>query len=124
MKKGNLELTVGLFVLLGLACLAYLAIHLGKMEIMGQRLPGLGRPSTISRVSRWAPRWKWPEWMWVGWKPSGLPTTTSTGQPPRAYAIHTPVVHCRRDCAAQCHSPRGMRPTSWNHHHRAGAQRR
>jgi phospholipid/cholesterol/gamma-HCH transport system substrate-binding protein len=35
MKKGNLELVVGLFVLLGLACLAYLAIHLGKMEIMG-----------------------------------------------------------------------------------------
>ena len=35
MKKGNLELVVGLFVLLGLGCLAYLAIHLGKMEIMG-----------------------------------------------------------------------------------------
>ncbi len=35
MRKGNLELVVGAFVLLGLGCLAYLAIHLGKMEIMG-----------------------------------------------------------------------------------------
>lgn len=35
MKRGNLELTVGIFVLAGLACLAYLAIHLGKMEIIG-----------------------------------------------------------------------------------------
>ncbi len=35
MKKGNLELVVGIFVLVGLACLAYLAIHLGKMEVVG-----------------------------------------------------------------------------------------
>jgi phospholipid/cholesterol/gamma-HCH transport system substrate-binding protein len=35
MKKGNLEITVGIFVLAGLACLAYLAIHLGKMEVWG-----------------------------------------------------------------------------------------
>ena len=35
MKRGNLELVVGIFVLAGLACLAYLAIHLGKMEIVG-----------------------------------------------------------------------------------------
>lgn len=35
MKRGNLELVVGIFVLSGLACLAYLAIHLGKMEIIG-----------------------------------------------------------------------------------------
>ncbi len=35
MNKGNLELVVGIFVLAGLACLAYLAIHLGKMEIVG-----------------------------------------------------------------------------------------
>ncbi len=33
MRKGNLELAVGLFVLLGLGCLAYLAINLGKMEM-------------------------------------------------------------------------------------------
>jgi phospholipid/cholesterol/gamma-HCH transport system substrate-binding protein len=35
MRKANLELAVGVFVLLGLACLAYLAINLGKMEIYG-----------------------------------------------------------------------------------------
>src|SRR4030042_4281795 len=35
MKRGNLELVVGLFVLLGLSCLAYLASHLGKMEVWG-----------------------------------------------------------------------------------------
>jgi phospholipid/cholesterol/gamma-HCH transport system substrate-binding protein len=36
MRRTNLELTVGVFVLLGLACLAYLAINLGKMEIYGE----------------------------------------------------------------------------------------
>lgn len=36
MKRGNLELAVGVFVLIGLACLAYLAINLGKMEIYGR----------------------------------------------------------------------------------------
>ncbi len=35
MRKGNLELAVGIFVLFGLGCLAYLAINLGKMEIIG-----------------------------------------------------------------------------------------
>ena len=36
MRRANLELTVGVFVLVGLACLAYLAINLGKMEIYGK----------------------------------------------------------------------------------------
>jgi phospholipid/cholesterol/gamma-HCH transport system substrate-binding protein len=36
MRKGNLEVVVGVFVLLGLACLAYLAVNLGKMEIYGE----------------------------------------------------------------------------------------
>jgi phospholipid/cholesterol/gamma-HCH transport system substrate-binding protein len=35
MKRSNLEFVVGVFVLAGLACLAYLAVHLGKMEIFG-----------------------------------------------------------------------------------------
>lgn len=35
MKRANLELVVGVFVMAGLACLAYLAIHLGKMEVLG-----------------------------------------------------------------------------------------
>jgi phospholipid/cholesterol/gamma-HCH transport system substrate-binding protein len=36
MRKANLELIVGFFVLVGLACLAYLAINLGKLEIYGK----------------------------------------------------------------------------------------
>jgi phospholipid/cholesterol/gamma-HCH transport system substrate-binding protein len=36
MRKANLELAVGIFVLLGLVCLAYLAVNLGKMEIYGE----------------------------------------------------------------------------------------
>jgi phospholipid/cholesterol/gamma-HCH transport system substrate-binding protein len=36
MRRANLELIVGVFVLLGLACLAYLAVNLGKIEIYGQ----------------------------------------------------------------------------------------
>jgi phospholipid/cholesterol/gamma-HCH transport system substrate-binding protein len=36
MRRANLELIVGIFVLLGLACLAYLAINLGKLEIYGK----------------------------------------------------------------------------------------
>jgi phospholipid/cholesterol/gamma-HCH transport system substrate-binding protein len=36
MKRANLEITVGFFVLLGLVCLAYLAINLGKFEIYGK----------------------------------------------------------------------------------------
>jgi phospholipid/cholesterol/gamma-HCH transport system substrate-binding protein len=36
MRRANLELIVGCFVLIGLACLAYLAINLGKLEIYGK----------------------------------------------------------------------------------------
>jgi phospholipid/cholesterol/gamma-HCH transport system substrate-binding protein len=36
MKRASLDMTVGIFVLMGLACLAYLAINLGKLEIYGQ----------------------------------------------------------------------------------------
>ncbi|MEW6388075.1 MAG: outer membrane lipid asymmetry maintenance protein MlaD [Thermodesulfobacteriota bacterium] len=36
MKRAKLELGVGIFVLLGLACITYLAIHLGEMEIFGR----------------------------------------------------------------------------------------
>jgi phospholipid/cholesterol/gamma-HCH transport system substrate-binding protein len=35
MRRANLELIVGIFVLAGLLCLAYLAINLGKLEIYG-----------------------------------------------------------------------------------------
>jgi phospholipid/cholesterol/gamma-HCH transport system substrate-binding protein len=36
MSRGKLELSVGVFVLIGLVCLAYLAVHLGKMEVFGK----------------------------------------------------------------------------------------
>lgn len=35
MKKARLETVVGIFVLIGILCLAYLSIKLGKMEIIG-----------------------------------------------------------------------------------------
>ena len=37
MKKFDLELAVGLFIIAGIVCLGYLAIKLGKMEIVGER---------------------------------------------------------------------------------------
>jgi phospholipid/cholesterol/gamma-HCH transport system substrate-binding protein len=35
MKKFDLELTVGLFMLAGIICLGYLSIKLGKLEVLG-----------------------------------------------------------------------------------------
>ena len=35
MKNSNIETTVGVFVLIGIACIGYLTIKLGKMEIVG-----------------------------------------------------------------------------------------
>ena len=35
MEKTRLELIVGLFVLAGIVCLAYLSIKLGKLELIG-----------------------------------------------------------------------------------------
>jgi phospholipid/cholesterol/gamma-HCH transport system substrate-binding protein len=35
MERAKLELVVGVFVLVGLACLAYLSIKLGKLEVIG-----------------------------------------------------------------------------------------
>ncbi|RQW83430.1 MAG: outer membrane lipid asymmetry maintenance protein MlaD [Geobacter sp.] len=35
MKRANLEISVGIFVLLGIVCLGYLSIKLGKMELLG-----------------------------------------------------------------------------------------
>ena len=37
MKKIDLELAVGLFIIAGILCLGYLSVKLGKMEIMGER---------------------------------------------------------------------------------------
>lgn len=37
MKKFNLEIAVGLFIIAGVICLAYLSIRLGKMEIVAEK---------------------------------------------------------------------------------------
>jgi phospholipid/cholesterol/gamma-HCH transport system substrate-binding protein len=37
MKKFDLELAVGLFIIAGILCLGYLSIKLGKMEIVGRK---------------------------------------------------------------------------------------
>jgi phospholipid/cholesterol/gamma-HCH transport system substrate-binding protein len=37
MKRFDLELMVGIFFLIGIACLAYLSIKLGRMEVIGSR---------------------------------------------------------------------------------------
>jgi phospholipid/cholesterol/gamma-HCH transport system substrate-binding protein len=37
MKKTSLELGVGIFVLIGILCVGYLTIRLGKMELIGDR---------------------------------------------------------------------------------------
>ena len=37
MKKFDLELAVGLFIIAGILCLGYLSIKLGKIEIMGKK---------------------------------------------------------------------------------------
>lgn len=35
MKKSSVEMAVGIFVMIGLVCVGYLTIKLGKMELMG-----------------------------------------------------------------------------------------
>jgi phospholipid/cholesterol/gamma-HCH transport system substrate-binding protein len=37
MKKFDIELAVGLFILAGIVCLGYLTIRLGKMEVIGSK---------------------------------------------------------------------------------------
>jgi phospholipid/cholesterol/gamma-HCH transport system substrate-binding protein len=37
MKKFDLELAVGLFMIMGILCLGYISIKLGKMEILGDK---------------------------------------------------------------------------------------
>lgn len=37
MKRFDLELSVGLFIILGIICLGYLSIKLGRMEVLGNK---------------------------------------------------------------------------------------
>lgn len=55
MKKANLEIAVGIFVLIGLACLAYLAVHLGEMEWFGRGYRVIAEFDNISGLKVGAP---------------------------------------------------------------------
>jgi phospholipid/cholesterol/gamma-HCH transport system substrate-binding protein len=54
MRRGNLELAVGVFVLVGLGCLTYLAVHLGKMEVFGSGYRVLAVFDNISGLKKGA----------------------------------------------------------------------
>jgi phospholipid/cholesterol/gamma-HCH transport system substrate-binding protein len=55
MKRLNLETIVGLFVLLGIACLAWLSVKLGKLEIVGgQYVPVYAEFSSASGLKKGA----------------------------------------------------------------------
>jgi phospholipid/cholesterol/gamma-HCH transport system substrate-binding protein len=54
MKRANLELAVGIFVLVGLTCLTYLAIHLGKMEVFGSAFKVVADFDNISGLKKGA----------------------------------------------------------------------
>jgi phospholipid/cholesterol/gamma-HCH transport system substrate-binding protein len=55
MKRLNLETVVGLFVLLGIACLAWLSVKLGKLEIVGgQYVPVHAEFSSASGLKKGA----------------------------------------------------------------------
>jgi phospholipid/cholesterol/gamma-HCH transport system substrate-binding protein len=54
MSKGKLELSVGIFVLIGLTCLIYLAVHLGRMEVFGQGYQVTASFDNISGLKRGA----------------------------------------------------------------------
>lgn len=55
MRRANLELAVGVFVLLGLACLAYLAVNLGKIEIYGKGYQVFANFDNISGLKTGSP---------------------------------------------------------------------
>jgi phospholipid/cholesterol/gamma-HCH transport system substrate-binding protein len=49
MKRVNRETTVGLFLLVGIACLAYLSLRLGKLEVgAGDYLPAVAEFSSVA----------------------------------------------------------------------------
>ena len=74
MNHTRTEIIVGVFVLVGIACLGYLAIRLGKLEVLGAAailsMPIL-RPWPVSSS---AIRWKSPESKSAEWKRCGWPT--------------------------------------------------
>lgn len=55
MKRENLELIVGIFMLAGIVCLGYLSIKLGRMELMGgQYYPVTAEFDSVSGLKKGA----------------------------------------------------------------------
>lgn len=55
MKKTSIEISVGIFVLLGLVCVGYLTIKLGKMELVGDNnYPVYARFQSVSGLKQGA----------------------------------------------------------------------
>jgi phospholipid/cholesterol/gamma-HCH transport system substrate-binding protein len=55
MRKGSVEIAVGVFVLVGLICVGYLAIRLGQLELMGGNYYALNaRFASVSGLTRGA----------------------------------------------------------------------
>ena len=49
MKRGKIETAVGLFLLAGIACLMYLSLRLGKLEVVGgDRVPVIAEFSSVT----------------------------------------------------------------------------
>jgi phospholipid/cholesterol/gamma-HCH transport system substrate-binding protein len=55
MKKANVEIAVGIFVLMGLGCLVYLALHLGEMELFSRGWEATADFDNISGLKVGAP---------------------------------------------------------------------
>ena len=51
MKKTSVEMAVGIFVVIGLACVGYLTIKLGRMELIGDNLAHLPSKQTVAGSS-------------------------------------------------------------------------
>ncbi len=70
-RKSRMETAIGIFIVVGIACLAWLSMRLGKVEIGG----GTGPPSRPS-----SPRWRGfgPDRRWSSrgsrWAPSSRST--------------------------------------------------
>ena len=69
------QTAVGIFVLLGLVCVAYLTIKLGKMEVFDSKGFELVANFNSVPVCAWAPTWRWPVCPWAVWPPSSWMTT-------------------------------------------------
>jgi phospholipid/cholesterol/gamma-HCH transport system substrate-binding protein len=55
MKKANVEIAVGMFVLAGIGCLVYLALHLGEMEMFSRGWEATADFDNISGLKVGAP---------------------------------------------------------------------